>query len=216
MLNKLYLLLVCFSCISALELDISLGDAYSVPGNIIIERDLDDNIEFTSSYKTRGLKSPQYYSIRLRNTLFNKDIELELVHHKLYIDSGLPPEVSKFEITDGFNLLMCNISSDFISSLSCRLGVGVVVAHPDVTINGETNFIRGGGLIPKFWSDGYHWGGISSQASVFHSRQIKNIRYHVETKCVYAKSKIPVIGGSMNIRNISFHLLAGLSFGNTR
>ena len=110
---------------------------------------------------------------------------------------------------------MCNMSSDFISGISYRLGAGVVVAHPDITIDGESNFIRGGGLIPKFWSDGYHWGGISAQASLFYSSQIKKIKYHIETKGVYAKSSVPVIEGSMDITNFSVHFLAGISFGNS-
>lgn len=210
----LFTLVVCSFHVYAVELDISLGNAYSASDNITIKREQGDDIQFSASYKTKGFSSPHYYSIRIRENFFNKDIELELVHHKLYVDDALPTEITKFEITDGFNLLMCNMTSNFISSVSYRLGLGLVVAHPDVTIDGESNFVRGGGLIPKFWEDGYHWGGISTQASLFYSSYIKNIKYHIETKCVYAKSNIPVVRGDMDITNISIHFLAGISFGN--
>jgi len=195
------------------EIDISLGEALSLPGEIKIKRTDGGSINFKAQYKTKGLKSPHYYSIRIRKEILRKKTEIELIHHKLYVDEGLPPEINKFEITDGFNFLMLNTLMNWYSHFLCRVGAGIVVAHPDVTINGESNFVRGGGLIPKFWSDGYHWGGFSSQFSLLYSKKIKKISYILESKFIYAQSNVPVVDGSMKLSNLSIHFLAGLSFG---
>ena len=211
--TRLVLTLLIVSATLSAEIDVSLGHAVNLPGDIEIKNNDGSRINFQAKYKTKGLKSPQYYSIRIRKEILKVNAEFELVHHKLYVDDGLPPEISKFEITDGFNLLTLNTLVDISSNFSCRAGSGIVVAHPDVTINGETNFIRGGGFIPKFWSDGYHWGGFTAQVSLVYIKKIRNFRYNIESKFVYANSNVPVIDGSMDISNISLHFLAGLSFG---
>ena len=108
---------------------------------------------------------------------------------------------------------MINFANNIYSNLNYRLGLGTVVSHPDITIENQTNYVEGGGLIPKFWTDGYNWGGISSQISIFLNNKLsEKINYNVEGKAVMAKASIPVVGGSFDLPNISFHLLVGISF----
>ena len=80
-------------------------------------------------------------------------------------------------------------------------------------IENETNYVEGGGLIPEFWSEGYHWGGISSQVSIFLNKRFSDkFSYNIEGKAVMAKTNIPVVGGSFDLPNISAHILVGISF----
>ena len=72
---RLYILFILLSAIKAVGLDISLGSAYNfnLPGVVTISREHADNIEFDAKFITKGLGSPQYYSIRFRENL---DIKL--------------------------------------------------------------------------------------------------------------------------------------------
>jgi len=210
-IGTLYIILI--NTVMGLSFDLSLGDACSVDQNITVARQDASDINFRASFKTNGLKSPQYYSIRLGEYINNKNLEFEFIHHKLYVED-LPLVIDKFEVTDGYNLFLINIVNNLKRDIYYRIGVGTVVVHPDITIDGETNYVKGGGLIPKFWTDGYHWGGISSQISLFYEKKIASkIQFNLETKFVYARTSIPVVGGNFILPNLSFHFLAGLSFG---
>ena len=98
-------------------------------------------------------------------------------------------------------------------SLGFRAGIGTVVTHPDIIIDGESNYVEGGGLIPKFWTDGYHWGGVSSQLSIFLNKRLNDkLYYNIETKAVFANTNIPIVDGNFDLPNMSFHILLGISF----
>ena len=214
--NLLYHLIIFFNLLFPLigaSIDISLGDAFSISQNLKVHREGFDDIDFNASFKTNGLKSPQYYSIRVRQEVAENFFEFEFIHHKLYIHDDLPDEIEKFEITDGFNLLLINVQKVINQSLGYRIGLGTVVTHPDIIIDGQTNYVEGGGLIPKFWTDGYHWGGISSQFSIFLNKKLNDkLHYSIEGKAVLAKASIPIVGGNFDLPNISFHILLGISF----
>ena len=166
-MNKLSLtlLLLMPSLIWSDGFEISLGEAFNLEQRVTINQG-SESIAFDVGFKTNGLSSPQYYSIRYIKGSKDDRIEIELIHHKLYVEDNLPDEIQHFEITDGYNLLMINKSMMVGYDFRLRFGIGTVVSHPDIMVNGETNYIRGGGLIPKFWEDGYHWSGVSMQASV--------------------------------------------------
>tara|TARA_B100001750_G_scaffold171530_1_gene139847 strand:- start:1009 stop:1668 length:660 start_codon:yes stop_codon:yes gene_type:complete len=211
-----YQLFIFFSLLFPLigmSIDISLGEAFSINQDLKIHRDDLDDIDFNASFKTNGLKSPHYYSIRLRKEIAEKNLEFEFIHHKLYVYDNLPNEIEKFEITDGFNLLLVNLHKMINESMGFRIGIGTVVTHPDIIIDGKTNYIEGGGLIPKFWTDGYHWGGVSSQLSVFLNKRLNDkLYYNIEGKAVVANANIPIADGKFDLPNISLHILLGISF----
>ena len=226
--NYILASVVCFGLLKPISIDLSLGNAYNFQfSEISIETYGEDESqlfvsETKKSPKTHGFRNPQYYSIRLRESRY----ELELVHHKLYLDEGLPDGVTHFELTDGYNLLTANIISQVNKKSShsvfyYRVGIGTVVAHPDITIHENRYFKRGGGLLPKLWADGYHWGGFSSQISAFYKKQInQSVSCQLELKAVYAHTKIsldPIEDiyerYDVIIPNFSLHLLAGISFG---
>ena len=193
------------STLIGVEFDISLGSTYNFSTDITIDSQIPDgqNFKFSSKPSTYGFKSPQYYSLRFR---FQKK-ELELIHHKLYFEDSLPGEVSHFEITDGYNMLMINILSPINRDkspdiFSFRFGLGTVIAHPDVTVNGNRFYQTGGGLIPTVWTDGYQISGLCSQFGF-------NI-----TKISYARASID-LGKQykLNVPNLAIHFLMGISFG---
>ena len=199
------------SSLLAIELEVSLGNAFNADQSLSIIKD-GETINFDASFNTNGFQSPQYYSIRVIKQLKNRNIEFEMIHHKLYVEENLPDRVSRFEVTDGYNFLLFNLSSKIRQKFFYRLGIGTVVSHPYIIVDGETNYMRGGGLIPKFWSDGYHWDGISAQISTFYKNNFNDRwSYNLETKLIYAQSTIPIEGGEVTVPNTSIHFLFGLS-----
>ena len=220
-MKRLLLYSYFFSALLGLEFDLSLGNAYNFSSGVFIHSQTGEgsSIHMKQSARTHGFKRPQYYSIRIRKSRY----ELEMLHHKLYFEENLADEISHFEVTDGYNLLMLNILSpinneSFHHSFYYRLGIGTVVAHPDITIGGNRYYKRGGGLVPKFWADGYHWGGVSSQGSLMFKKDInKNLSFHMETKFIYAITIISLEDDEydwrVEIPNFSIHLLGGISFG---
>ena len=86
--------------------------------------DESDNMAFDVSFLTKGMQTPPYYSLRLRHTINSHNLEFELIHHKLYAKSvSLPERISKFEITDGFNILLLNYKKLLNKHFGCRGGL---------------------------------------------------------------------------------------------
>jgi len=206
------------STLIGVEFDISLGSTYNFSSDITIDSQIPDgqNFKFSSKPSTYGFKSPQYYSLRFR---FQKK-ELELIHHKLYFEDSLPGEVSHFEITDGYNMLMINILSPINRDkspdiFSFRFGLGMVIAHPDVTVNDNRFYQTGGGLIPTVWTDGYQVSGLCSQLGFNINKFFNNnFSLNAETKISYARASID-LGEQykLNVPNLAIHFLMGISFG---
>ena len=74
--------------------------------------------------------------------------ELELVHHKLYLQNP-PPEVQAFQITHGFNFITLNRRWP-VYGFGLRAGAGIVLAHPQTTIRGRA-FPENGGAFGLGW-----------------------------------------------------------------
>ena len=205
-------LILIFSVVDG-AVDISIGNAFNLDQDLSIHRQGKEDINFNASFRTAGLKSPQYYSIRFSKEILSKNFEFEIIHHKLYLDGSSPSEIQKFEVTDGYNLILVNFTNNIYNNLNYRIGLGTIVSHPDIIIEDKTNYVQGGGLIPKFWADGYNWDGISSQLSIFlNNRLNEKINYNLEGKLVMANTNIPVVDGNFDLPNLSFHLLLGISF----
>ena len=212
----LFSIFLCF--LLGLEFDLSIGNAYSFSTDIKINGNSSnhESINITSRPNTRGFKSPQYYSIRIRKS--NK--ELELIHHKLYFENNLPDNITRFEFTDGYNLLLMNFLypvsiNKYADIFSLRFGLGTVVVHPDVTIDEIRYYKKGGGLIPTLWKSGYQIGGISSQISFNFNKNISNkFSFNSELKFSHALADVDLEGDyTINIPNTSIHFLMGISFG---
>ncbi|MCK5235497.1 MAG: hypothetical protein KAR06_00815, partial [Deltaproteobacteria bacterium] len=134
----------------------SLGATYNFALPLHIELDNAPDIhESNAKYRFDDFEEPYYYSIRLAKWNEAKAWEVELIHQKLAWDTDLP-EVTKFEVSHGFNGLFLNRVYDK-NGYVLRLGAGVVIAHPESTING--NHYESEGM-------GFMLGGAIMQVSV--------------------------------------------------
>jgi len=103
------------------------GEVYNLPVPVTISQQGYPDIKFTARYRTDALSPPIYWNLRLSRWRNDRSWEFELVHQKLYLDNTTP-EVQKFNISHGFNMITINRGYD-IKTWQCRAGAGIVLTH---------------------------------------------------------------------------------------
>ncbi|MEZ8292744.1 hypothetical protein AB6D11_02700 [Vibrio splendidus] len=177
------------------------GTAFSYEEPITIERDGQSDIDLGSvSFETKPFDSPPYYMLRLGRWDETDGYEIEFIHHKLYA-KGLPDQgVTDFEVTDGYNLLYFN-KSYLIGDYVARAGVGVVISHLDMTIDGQN------------YKDGYQLAGVSLNLAGERRFEIsESIMAGLEGKVTYSYADIDYSGGSVTVPNLALHLIASIKY----
>jgi hypothetical protein len=193
-------------CRSEWTLEVSTGSAANLLTPLRISQEGFEDIVLQGRCLTRPFEEVPYYDVRLGTRLGRSRWELELVHHKLYLENR-PPEVERFEITHGFNFITANrVWSCF--GFDLRTGAGIVLAHPQTIIRGRAFPENGGAL-------GLGWYVSGAAAQVGLGRKIRlNRRLDVglEGKLTAAAARVPIAGGYVDIANLALHGLAGLRY----
>jgi len=187
-----------------------VGVLGGIPYNVrtplqIFQHDL-PAIKLQAKYKTEPFQMPIYYDIRVNSWQDQKGWGLKFTHHKLIL-TNLPPEVQRFSITDGFNLLTLNRLWS-LSGIILSAGAGVVITHPESTIRHKP-FPENKGIL----NDGYYISGPTAEIAV--AKQYYFVpRWFVlgESRLTGSWVRVPVTDGQADVSNISLHFLAGLGF----
>jgi hypothetical protein len=159
-------------------------------------------------YTTRPLADAPYYAYRLSDGTAARAVEAELVHHKLYLENPRPP-VERFEVTHGYNLATANVRAP-AGRYQVRVGIGVVVAHPEGRIAG-----RAVGPRRSLLGGGYHIAGATAQLGVGRrhafGRGATTPFAAPELKLTASAARVPLAGGgSAFVPNVALHALAGV------
>ena len=165
------------------------------------------SLAFTARYRTRPWSGSPYYAYRVGRWTGRNAGELELVHHKLYLRGG-PPEVQRFEVTHGYNLLLANRAVREQWG-EVRLGLGPVIAHAENVVRGRALESDRGGL----WG-GYRLAGAAAQLAL--SRRValgSGWSLIGEGKATAAYARVPVAGGHASVPNVAAHALLGVGYG---
>jgi hypothetical protein len=185
----------------------SVGAVYNLETPLEIRQSGFTDLEVDDAeYETRPFEGPLYYSLRAGRWSGGRGWELELIHQKLFLQNG-PPEVQRFDISHGYNLVTVNRAWE-TRGIVLRAGLGAVIAHPENTVRGraldseETN-LRGG----------YHAAGPVLQAGAerrftFGERWFLGL----EGKLSAARVEVPVAGGEAEVPNVAAHALLGLGW----
>ncbi len=185
------------------EFSLGTGSAWSYGEGVIIKMDNAEDINLgTVDFETKPFDTPFYYNVRIGHWEDNKAWEGEFIHHKLYAkSSSLSNGVSQIEVTHGYNLLYVNYAVKTDNELIYRMGLGVVIPHPDVIVND----VRSQG--------DYQLGGFSSQLSVEKEFNItESVLFSIEGKMTYSYAKIDLDYGKFTLPNTALHLVANLKF----
>lgn len=184
----------------------SVGDGlqYNVPLPIVIRQCGRPDIKLTARFSTRPFADVPYYDVRVGIARNPWAYEMELVHHKLYLDNR-PPEVEAFEITHGYNPILVNVVREQWG-VGFRAGAGFILAHPETMVRG-LRYPEDGGIL------GWYVSGPAAQLGV--SKYLKFGRHFsagVEGKFVGAWARVPIAQGSADVPSLSLHALASLSW----
>ena len=176
-----------------------LGAARSLGTALSIHQAGEPDIQLSSTYETRSFDLPLYYSLRFGLRREGGAWEAQFTHHKVYL-VGATDVVERFEITHGFNLVTLNRSWTSLP-ITLRVGVGLVVAHPESVVRGASH------------DRGYHLTGPALLASAGKSFDLPS-RWFVtlEGELTVARAKVPVAQGDASAPNVALHGLFGLGF----
>ncbi len=178
------------------------GGALNAPTNLKIEQEGENTLDFRADWDTRSFVQPLYWAVRLALTGPVKEdfgLELQLVHHKIYLEN-LPPEVQQFEISHGFNILTMNVGC-YSLPVAIRAGAGVVIAHTDAVIRGlrsDTGYeITGPAFIAGAGRRMQMWRGLFASFDLQFSA---------------ARARVSVPEGKAYTSNYALHFMAGLGY----
>lgn len=179
------------------------GTAWNLPLPLRLNQPGEQPLRFWARYRTRPWTGAPYYAIRLGYEQWRA----ELVHHKLYLQHP-PPEVGHFEVSHGYNLAMVTRAFP-AASFSFRVGLGLVIGHPEGTIRG----IRVG-PVKSLLGGGYQIGGLCLQLAVAREVPISDHFFLTpEAKLTAAWVRFSLAGGGQaTVPNVAFHTLVGLGY----
>jgi hypothetical protein len=184
------------------SLEVGTGSSYSFFSPLVIRQTGFPDIRLDGKFNTEAFTEVPYYDVRLARG----DWELELVHHKLYLQNP-PPEVQSFEITHGFNFITANHRWSLLG-FDLRAGAGMVLAHPQTTIR-DSVFDEHSGIFGL----GFFVSGVSAQAGLgWRYRLTPSLDAGTEVKLTAAAARVPIADGSVDIANFAVHGLVSLRY----
>jgi hypothetical protein len=191
---------------SHFSFELHSGGAYSVPLPLKIKQQGYPDLKLTAHFRTEAFTLPVYWDMRFSRWKDEKSWELELIHHKLYLDNT-SEEVQKFNISHGFNMILLNRGFNR-KIFRYRAGAGIVLAHPESNIRGKEF-----GSSTDDYDLGYYLSG-----PVMNLAFSKPIRFwgrfyiNAEAKTTFAYSRIKIAEGNSDVYNLAFHLILGIGY----
>ena len=185
------------------------GTGLNIPLPLRIEQAGGTDIIIESAeYSTRPLEGAPYYAYRFGKWDNNKAWEIQLVHHKIYLENE-NPRIDNFSISHGYNLITANRAwktDDF----TYRIGAGVVLTHPEFTIDGVSNDQKLG-----LGGAGFYLDGITGQVAISKSFEITK-KIFATTEAMYTASYAKVnpddYDYTATVPNSALHFLIGLGY----
>lgn len=189
--------------------DFLAGAPYNFSTPLRISQEGQEDIKIkAANYESKPFTDPIYYTWRVGRWTGKQAWELGLIHQKLYLKNEAEDKgIQNFEISHGYNLVTVNRAwkkKRFIY----RLGAGIILAHPNTTINGETLFEEGGLL-----NTGYYLAGPTVETGVEKEFPLsESLAITAEGKFTASYGKVPVAEGTAEVPNAALHGLLGLDY----
>lgn len=187
-------------------LSASTGAAWSFPTTLSIEQQGFPELRLSARYANRPFETPIHWVVRLSLRGNGGAWELQHLHHKLYLRNR-PPEVERFDITHGYNVLTLNRSWRR-GGLGLRGGLGVVIAHPESTVRGR-RFGPGQGI---FGLDQYLTGPALIVGASYEWSIGRRVFLAPEIQLSAARARVPIHDGEASAPNVAAHFLFGLGW----
>ncbi|MCX2741215.1 hypothetical protein [Pontibacter anaerobius] len=188
------------------EVAVAGGGAHNFRTPLHVQQRNAEDIEVDARYRTEPFKPPVYYDVRVSNWQNERGWELKFTHHKLILDN-LPPQVQRFSITNGYNLLSLNRLWQ-LHGLTFSAGAGLVITHPESTIFHKA-YPENKGIFNK----GYYISGPLAEVAVA-KRYYFSKRWFILAEGRFTASyvEVPVANGEASLSQMAVHGLLGLGF----
>lgn len=182
------------------------GTAWSAPTTLTIDQSGEQRLSFRAHWETRPLDESPYYAARIGLWSGRRGWELQLLHHKIYLTNG-PPEVERFEVSHGWNLVTIQRASRG-RALDWRLGAGAVIGYPEGRIRGVPANSEDG-----IFGSGYHLSGAGALAGAGKTFTVtRRFFASTEGQLTYSWARVPIARGHARTANVAVHVLLGLGF----
>ena len=185
---------------------ILFGGPLNLRTPLTIRQSGEPDVHARARWETRPLERPIYYGVGGFRRDGGREWALELLHHKLHLRDP-PPEVQRFSISHGYNLLVASYGIELARGLWTRVGGGAIVAHPESTVRGRT-LDEGRGLFGL----GYHLAGPALSAGLEGRVPLgtERLRLALGGRFTGGYAVVPIEGGRAHVPNLAFHATAGL------
>ncbi len=177
------------------------GSAHSFSTPLKIRQDGRPDISLRANYDTNafGGDAP-YYAWRVGRWTEEGGWEFEHLHTKLIL-ANKPADVQKFEVAS-YNYLFLNRAFEN-EAMVTHFGIGPVLARPESVIRGRT-----------YAGSALRLAGVGAQLAVGRRAKLAGgLTAVMETKLTYARTTVPVDGGTADAPHFAVHYVFGLSFG---
>lgn len=188
-----------------LRVELALGGAHSFGSTLQVEPSAFPHLAIDASWASRSFDPPLYYAWRLARADARGTWALRFVHHKAYLEKTTA-EVERFAVSHGYNLLTLERALA-IGGFDLSAGAGLVIAHPESTIRGETRPENEGGP----FGGGYFLTGPT--AAVAAARRVtlgRHLALVPELRFTLSRARVPIAGGEASVPNAAVHALVGL------
>jgi hypothetical protein len=191
-------------------IEVTLGNAANVPLPIDIRQRGEAPIELRPRWATRGFARPLYYAVRLTHWKSDEGWALELVHHKLHLENP-PSEVQSLSVSHGYNLLLLE-RRHRAGGVSLTAGAGLVIAHPESRIRGESHDETRG-----LFGAGYYATGPAALLSASADWRLGGGALGLaEIGVSGARANVPVARGRADLPNLALHARMGVGWDRAR
>lgn len=191
------------------SVEVFAGTAWSVPTPLVVRQQGEPDLRLRARWETRPWRDAPYYAYRVGRRDRRGAWEAELLHHKLYL-ANPPAEVQRLEVTHGYNLVTANrvVRPVREDRFLYRLGVGLVVAHPEGRVRGrELRPVR------SLLGGGYHVAGGTLHLSAGRRLPLGGGAFVApEAKLTASWARAPAGDAWLTVPNVAVHALAGLGY----
>jgi hypothetical protein len=184
---------------------IFLGAAKSFDSTVEMQFDNHPDQAFDAQWENYPMTGAPYYAWRLGWDRGDDAIELELIHHKIYLANEVD-NIDEFEITHGYNLLTLNYTWK-LDLVDLRFGGGIILAHPEIVAFGEPLEET------HFMSMEFVYSGLTAQVAASKKFRLTDYLSGIaEVKLTASNGEVPLEEASVTVPIVAIHFLVGIDF----
>jgi len=182
------------------------GTAFNAGSPLTIHQADQPDIRMSANWSTRPWTPTWYYAGRVAKWSGPTGFAFEFVHHKIYLDNPSPPDVARFQVTNGVNQLILERLWR-TGGWEYGVGVGPVFAVPISEIRGQT-YDRSGGT----FGSKYEFGGGVLAGNLARRLKLLPFTYgSLSVKATISYLNVNVAEGNATTMNYALHFQYGLS-----